>query len=332
MPDEDFSEDDTKKFIFDLHKDQTSPLMVSEFSGVQFLSGDISLKGINSEGFYQKIKITADRTGLDKDVITYTLINNTVDYLRVKVLKIKNPRIGTFLNKGAYQKELLVAPGPNQKVTLIKVRVKKDPDTGVADIGAAEIDLSTELIIQQGKGIIATHGLTTVYKLPYKMGEKYEIVAAFGDAYHTSDEKYSADFKMPLGQEVCAARGGTIIDIVRKFPQNPPDPHNAGFFIRGKDHEANNILIRHSDDTYGFYTHLKQNGIKSGLKVGSKVNAGDVIGYVGVTGNSAAPHLHFSVQNGGLHSIPWQFQDASSNFYSFKKGECYEAQKGKGIC
>jgi len=63
-----------------------------------------------------------------------------------------------------------------------------------------------------------------------------------------------------------------------------------------------------SDDThrYYYYAHLrKDNPYPEHLKLGDRVNAGDIIGYLGVTGystkentnmSSAKPHLHFGIQ------------------------------------
>ncbi len=50
--------------------------------------------------------------------------------------------------------------------------------------------------------------------------------------------------------------------------------------------------------TYYFYAHLAD--FAPGLSVGSRVEAGQIIGFMGNTGNSAFPHLHFEVHpNGG---------------------------------
>ena len=52
-----------------------------------------------------------------------------------------------------------------------------------------------------------------------------------------------------------------------------------------------------SSGTYFFYAHLAS--FANGLSVGSTVRAGDVIGYVGSTGNAVSPHLHFEIHPGG---------------------------------
>ena len=49
--------------------------------------------------------------------------------------------------------------------------------------------------------------------------------------------------------------------------------------------------------TYYFYGHLAD--FAPGLSVGSRVEAGQIIGFMGNTGNSASPHLHFEMHPGG---------------------------------
>ncbi|MBI4934717.1 MAG: peptidoglycan DD-metalloendopeptidase family protein [Actinobacteria bacterium] len=62
-------------------------------------------------------------------------------------------------------------------------------------------------------------------------------------------------------------------------------------------------LLR-ADGTYFFYAHLS--AFAPGLKVGSTVKAGQIIGYVGMTGNAGSPHLHFEVHpKGGAAVNPY---------------------------
>ena len=51
------------------------------------------------------------------------------------------------------------------------------------------------------------------------------------------------------------------------------------------------IVIKHENNLSTLYSHLSL----STVKIGDTVNRGDVIGYVGNTGFSTGPHLHFTV-------------------------------------
>lgn len=56
------------------------------------------------------------------------------------------------------------------------------------------------------------------------------------------------------------------------------------------------IKIRHSNGLTSLYAHQK--GFKQGIHTGSKIKQGDIIGYVGSTGLSSGPHLHFGMYDG----------------------------------
>ena len=58
---------------------------------------------------------------------------------------------------------------------------------------------------------------------------------------------------------------------------------------------GNCVVIYHGNGISTLYGHM--NKIADGVKVGSTVQKGQVIGYVGTTGRSTGYHLHFSVLN-----------------------------------
>ena len=58
---------------------------------------------------------------------------------------------------------------------------------------------------------------------------------------------------------------------------------------------ANIVLVRHADDLTAVYGHLKRGSAT--VSVGQQVSAGDVLGVVGSSGCSTAPHLHFELRD-----------------------------------
>lgn len=92
------------------------------------------------------------------------------------------------------------------------------------------------------------------------------------------------DFAAPEGTPVYAAGNGLILEIERKG--------NYGKYIK----------IRHNDGFSTAYAHLSE--FASGLRRGSKVRQGEVIAYVGTTGRSTGPHLHYEVLEDGIQVNP----------------------------
>ncbi|MFM7756424.1 MAG: peptidoglycan-binding protein [Actinomycetota bacterium] len=72
---------------------------------------------------------------------------------------------------------------------------------------------------------------------------------------------------------------------------------------------GNALRLTAPDGTYYFYAHFAS--FAEGIKVGSVVKAGQVIGYVGATGNTGTAHLHFEYHPGGGAAVnPFPFTKA----------------------
>ena len=146
----------------------------------------------------------------------------------------------------------------------------------------------------------ATHDDDFAYRLPYRDGETYPLTQGYNGKFSHAN-KYALDFTMPEGTPVCAARGGTVIDV--------KEDSNAGCRSSRCKDDANYILILHDDGSYGEYVHLCKDG--STVVPGATIKKGEVIGYSGNTGWSSGPHLHFSVFVGsenGRETLPTRFQ------------------------
>jgi murein DD-endopeptidase MepM/ murein hydrolase activator NlpD len=92
------------------------------------------------------------------------------------------------------------------------------------------------------------------------------------------------DFAAPQGTPIYAAGSGIVDEAGQK--------NGYGNYIR----------IRHNQDIQTAYAHMSRFG--QGMRKGARVSQGDVIGYVGSTGQSSAPHLHYEIVKNGAQVNP----------------------------
>jgi murein DD-endopeptidase MepM/ murein hydrolase activator NlpD len=59
------------------------------------------------------------------------------------------------------------------------------------------------------------------------------------------------------------------------------------------EQDGNYVLLAHENNEFSIYSHLRSGEIK--VKPGDSVKTGKLLGYIGHTGWSIKPHLHFMV-------------------------------------
>lgn len=166
----------------------------------------------------------------------------------------------------------------------------------------------------------ARHDDACVYVLPYAPGKAYRVSQGYNGEYsHFGADQFAIDWRMPVGTPVHAARAGLVVGV--------KNDSNIGGDDNKYDWDANYILIQHPDGTLGQYVHLMKGGAK--VKLGQRVEAGDLIGLSGNTGHSTGPHLHFSVfkARDGKHreTIPVRYRSADSLTVTLQEGRSYRA-------
>lgn len=109
----------------------------------------------------------------------------------------------------------------------------------------------------------------------------------------TSGKLSSGDDNIPanhygFGAEVLAVADGTIVAL----RDDVPDPATVSGRTNPSiaDASGNFVALDIGDGRYAIYEHLKQG---APVKVGDRVKAGQVVGFLGFTGQASAPHLHF---------------------------------------
>ena len=114
--------------------------------------------------------------------------------------------------------------------------------------------------------------------------------------YKTERMHTGMDFTAPIGTEVYATGTGVISKV---------EMDGRGY--------GNNVTINHSYGYETLYAHLN----KYIVRPGQKVSRGDLIGYVGNSGSSTGPHLHYEVRKNTnpVNPVNYYYNDLSPEEY-----------------
>lgn len=161
------------------------------------------------------------------------------------------------------------------------------------------------------------------YQLPFQRGKKVRVSqGSNGKSTHFRGKpsEIDADFALAEGELICAARGGTVIAYCEDSNSQGPEKKYAS--------GANFVCIKHSDGTYGEYTHLQKNGVL--VHLGQSVKAGQLIARSGNTGFTTGPHLHFAVfyhdLKGKKHTLPIRFHSKNGLLLNLQEGDYVERE------
>jgi len=124
------------------------------------------------------------------------------------------------------------------------------------------------------------------------------ISSRFGRRKHPISKKWKThkgvDYAASRGTPIRATADGRVRSAGRK----------GGY--------GNTVVLTHAGRFSTLYAHMK--GFAKGIKSGSRVKQGQIIGYVGTTGYSTGPHLHYEFRVDGVHrnSLTYKTPKASS--------------------
>jgi murein DD-endopeptidase MepM/ murein hydrolase activator NlpD len=117
------------------------------------------------------------------------------------------------------------------------------------------------------------------------------------------------DFAVPYGTPIRAAGSGVV-------------KHAAWRGAYGRT-----VMIKHSSGYTTLYAHMSR--VASGLKKGHRVKQGQVVGYVGSSGRSTGPHLHYEVRRGKKPINPRRIKTAGFTKLKGKDLERFKRHKNK---
>jgi len=115
----------------------------------------------------------------------------------------------------------------------------------------------------------------------------------YSDTWHAA----RSGGRLHLGVDIIAAEGNLVYavtdGVITKVYEDRPGSLSG-----------NGIRLTTEDGTYFFYAHFTH--VADGIVEGAQVTAGQVVGYIGSTGNSGTPHLHLEIHpQGGAAVNPY---------------------------
>lgn len=132
------------------------------------------------------------------------------------------------------------------------------------------------------------------WNMPVAKNDLTRMVSGFGYREHpifkTKKLHTGMDFTAPKGTPVNAVQSGIVTNV---------ETNDKGY--------GNMIELTHNDSTVSLYAHLDE--IK--VTLNQKIDANEMIGTVGNSGASSAPHLHFEIIKNGKKINPLTFIQAS---------------------
>jgi murein DD-endopeptidase MepM/ murein hydrolase activator NlpD len=182
--------------------------------------------------------------------------------------------------------------GPNDSLVLIHLaRVPEDS-------ARKYVHEKFKIEYRYGDPSVRIKDTLAVYQIPLKPKKRHRIMQSWHGAFSHNYEgsAHALDLQAKVGSPIYAARAGTVVRVVE---------HHTEFGGREFVDKANMILILHKDGSIANYVHLKHDGVI--VEVGDQVIQRQEIGYVGMTGFTTKPHLHFVVRDGAVHLVPFYF-------------------------
>ncbi len=192
---------------------------------------------------------------------------------------------GLEQDKATYEEDLEKALSVIQSLSANEIAAQTELKKQQQSLAKLDQEMEAYIVEQQRKQQAKME--TGDWRWPIDLNVQQYMSSGYGWRllYGTWDFHYGWDIACYLGNDIHAAKGGTVIIAQYHYSY------------------GNYVVIDHGDGVSTVYAHAS----KLLVSVGQKVNKGDVIAKVGTTGNSTGYHLHFEFRLNGKHTDPFNY-------------------------
>lgn len=144
------------------------------------------------------------------------------------------------------------------------------------------------------------------------------------DRLFTGDMSNLKDYPF-YGAPIHSVADGVVVNLYDETDEQVPGQPVKG--IDTANIGGNMVVVDIGGGAYAFYAHLQRGSLTVGL--GDHVKEGDILGRLGNTGNSTAPHLHFHLMDGpsplNANGLPYVFRNFRGRGMATDDGDPFDA-------
>ena len=252
------------------------PIVIAEKNGIS-LEELIELNpSLEKECFIgQQVVLQRAKSYMSVEVVKREQYTKTLDYETETVGDNKQYKgIQTVKQKGVEGEAEVIADvvyvdGYKVSETVVTENVVSQPVNKVISVGT----------LIPSPSVASNYGTGGIFQWPVAGGR-------ISDTFGSNRNHKGLDIAAPYGTLIFAAESGTITRSGNK---------GDGYGIC--------VMMNNGNGYTTVYGHMS----KTAVTVGQHVNKGDIIGYVGSTGDSSGNHLHFEVRYNGVYQNPMKF-------------------------
>ncbi len=250
--------------------------------------------------FLDKLKLIETFTNYDKNLIEE--INATLNDVTEQKEELEADKIELEKQQAALQSdedelnELL----EENKATLDELYTASEDTQKAMEQAALESEEIENKIQEYYKELAKSAGISSDLKVSasgftWPCPGNYTLTSVWNEDRITYNHG-AIDIGASTGSTVVAAYKGTVVAVYNDCPHNWGKTVSCGC---GGGY-GNYVMIDHGDGKLTIYGHLTY----ASVELGETVETGQTIGYVGSTGNSTGPHLHFECRLNGVKYNP----------------------------
>ena len=277
--------------------------LVYELWLLNFSSGDIAVQKLEilaDNKVLQTLDATAIATRLQPVGLrdsTGTLAKSTQALL---FLNITLPAGGAVPHRLTHRITTFIAAAPPAFQHLILTGGETAPDhQAVAVLHpplAGDHYISADSCCDSTRHMRAALGVNNHVWLAQRYAVDWEQLDAHDRIYSGPREKLES--YTIFGKPVFAVADATVVSVIDGLPEQTPGKYPEAISLDQAD--GNAVILRLDDPrlhghVFALYAHLQPGSLR--VHSGDKVHPGQVLGLVGNTGNSLAPHLHFQLMS-----------------------------------